>query len=577
MGPEEVTARANEAGEGPPTLAAAITRHREELIDRWAAQAEKAASARGLTQPDLRNLLPRYLAAIGAGSSAPEDLDEYVESHLAGRLRQGFDLPEMIEEFLLLESCANSLWISLPELERPADAERQRFSAIIQGSILRITGLFDEHMREDEQHEKRYLRLLQSIADDALRTPDAPLTSRLDEVLALFLEATGASAASLFLDEMKNEQLRRVASAGLAGTELEEFASSLAPHSLDGEVASKVEPTLIADLETTEHSVSDSLRHSGIHALVGIRLPPRRQLIGLLYLGLRDKRRFTAREVRRLEALADRLTLHLENASLYADLHRHIQELDVERELRERFVAILAHDLRGPLSTTKLSAQILLSDTPTASAQREVLERLLRNVERMERMIRDLLDISRVRAGELLPLRLDWCDLGALAHDVSEELSRLYGERFELAVPQRVRGIWSQEELRRALWNLAVNAVKYGDPETPITTRVEQTATGARVSIHNFGPSIEPAQQAVLFDAFTRLKATSLAKTGWGLGLALVRACADAHGGEVGVHSTAEAGTTFSISLPADSREFRPDLSAEQPSPAPTPTHSGPP
>jgi signal transduction histidine kinase len=175
----------------------------------------------------------------------------------------------------------------------------------------------------------------------------------------------------------------------------------------------------------------------------------------------------------------------------------------------------------------------------------------------MDRMIRDLLDVSRVRAGQRLPLRLEDCDLGAVAQEVIEDLSATHGHRFELAKHEVVRGIWSHDELHRALCNLGTNAVKYGGSDRPITIRVERTPGGARASVHNFGNPIPLEKQARLFDLYSRLREGS--GTGWGLGLALVRACAEAHGGKAAIgESSEEAGTTFTIDLPSDSRPFQP-------------------
>jgi signal transduction histidine kinase len=185
-------------------------------------------------------------------------------------------------------------------------------------------------------------------------------------------------------------------------------------------------------------------------------------------------------------------------------------------------------------------------------------------------MIRDLLDVSRVRAGKRLPLRLDACDLGAVAEEVVEELSAARGARFELVVPETVRGVWSSEELRRALWNMGVNATKYGALDRPITVRVERTRDGARVAVHNFGKPIAPEDLGGLFDLYSTLRASPRPGGGWGLGLALVRACAEAHGGTVNVESSEEAGTTFSIELPADSRPFQLIPSGDERAGAPT-------
>ena len=118
-----------------------------------------------------------------------------------------------------------------------------------------------------------------------------------------------------------------------------------------------------------------------------------------------------------------------------------------------------------------------------------------------------------------------------------------------------MRGFWSSDELRRALWNLATNAVKYGASDKPITISVTRTAQGAQASVHNWGRPIPRDEQNELFRPFSRTHAAQVGgQKGWGLGLTLVHGCAEAHGGRVSVESTEEAGTTFRLELPLDAR-----------------------
>lgn len=535
------------------SLAELIQSRRDEIVACWTAEAQKAASALGLGEPELSGLIPSFLNALSCG--AKTEAHECIDRHVAARMRCGFELAEIVEEFALLEKCVSTTWASMGAL--PSLEERSELDETIRSSIVLVSRLFHEHMRVEEQREKRFLRLLQDIAAAALRSSAAPFGSKLRDVLEILLEATGAHSISLVVFDPDSGAILTKASVGTADHELEELAVSLDPRSLVGKIAASAEPTKVSDVQTTDLGVSDALRHSGIHSILGVRLPPGRRLVGVLYVGLRENRPFGAREISRLETLGAALTLHLDNAKLYADLRSRIEELGVERDLREHFVAILAHDLRGPLSAAKMTTQLLVRRPERLDARRDLAVRVERNLDRIDRMIRDLLDVSRVRAGERLPLRLDSCDLGSVAMEVLEELCATHGDRFELVAPETVRGIWSQEELRRGLWNLGVNAVKYGAPDTPITLRVERTAGGARVSVHNFGNPIAPEDQAKLFDFYAQLKRDARTSDGWGLGLALVRACAEAHGGNVAVESSVDAGTTFSIDLPSDARPFQ--------------------
>jgi signal transduction histidine kinase len=249
------------------------------------------------------------------------------------------------------------------------------------------------------------------------------------------------------------------------------------------------------------------------------------------------------------------LTLHLDSAALLERLGDSVAALRRERDVRERFVSVLAHDLRGPLSAAKVAAHVLIQHPEKLDERRDLAIRIDRSIDRTDRMIRDLLDASRIRAGERLPLRLDACDLGAIAREVVDELSAIEGDRFILRAPGGARGVWSAEELRRALWNLVSNAVKYGAAERPIVVEIRASPGGVEASVHNEGEAIRPAEQARLFDAFSRTPSADASEQGgWGLGLTLVRGCAEAHGGTIQVESAPGKGTTFTLRLPWDSR-----------------------
>jgi signal transduction histidine kinase len=307
----------------------------------------------------------------------------------------------------------------------------------------------------------------------------------------------------------------------------------------------------------------DSLVIASDGSLLGIRLPRHHELLGVMYVGIRDARAFLPREVSRFIALGTRLALHLENAWLVAALREKVSALDAERLLREQFVSALAHDLRGPLSSARLVADLLGSEPKDSDTERELARRLSHNVERMEHMIRDLLDANRIRAGERLPLQVGPVDLVVLANEVADEARALHGDRFVVAAGEPVLGIWSGDELRRALWNLVTNAVKYGAPRLPITIIVERVDQLARISVHNVGEPIPAAEQTHIFDRYTRARSAQVSdRSGWGLGLTLVKGTAVAHGGHVSVESDRESGTTFTIEIPLDATQPRRDEAA---------------
>jgi signal transduction histidine kinase len=373
-----------------------------------------------------------------------------------------------------------------------------------------------------------------------------------------------AEAATLLLLDSDGRTLTTAVSVGLAEGMVEKHVTTSDPSSFVLHVATNEEPVAISNALTTELQVDEVLKRNGIHALLGLRIPRMNELKGVLYIGVTGSRLFSTRELRRIESLADRMTGHLDNARLYAklqetsrDLEEKVAALTIERTLRERFMSILAHDLRGPLTVAKIASVILASHPEKLDERRELAAKIDANIDRAERMIRDLLDANRIRANERLPLRLNECDLADLVRSLAEELSTIHGKRFILNFDHDVRGIWDAEQLRRAVWNLAINAVKYGAADKPITISAKHEAAAVELSVHNYGPAIPSKDQIYLFDPFARTRqAQSGGQIGWGLGLTLVRGCAEAHGGTVSVQSSTASGTTFTLHLPLDSRPY---------------------
>lgn len=236
-----------------------------------------------------------------------------------------------------------------------------------------------------------------------------------------------------------------------------------------------------------------------------------------------------------------------------------LAQLELERELREQFVSMLSHDLRNPLAAANISAQMLLRGTESRHQQSLAL-RIMSSVGRADKMIQDLLDVNRIRAGQRLPLNIVECDMRKIAEAAVEDMGSSHGDRFILIGDQEIRGFWSPDAIRRVLENLMSNALKYGDPQEKIVVAATKQGRKVRLAVHNKGDAIPPAEQATLFDVFRRAhSAQSSGKRGWGLGLALVRGISDAHFGQVSVESMPNKGTTFIIDMPLDARQSEAD------------------
>ncbi|WP_437610973.1 PAS domain-containing sensor histidine kinase [Sorangium sp. So ce834] len=231
------------------------------------------------------------------------------------------------------------------------------------------------------------------------------------------------------------------------------------------------------------------------------------------------------------------------------------QGAELERR-REQVLSRITHDLRSPLTAAMFYAESLELARAEHDTKR-LAGRIVRSLRRMDEMIRVLRDVQRLQAGHRLPLSLGACDLAAIAREVADDLSAFHDQHLVVQGEACVRGIWGEEELRRAIGILVSNALQHGARGAPVAITVEAAPELAVVAVRNEGPAIPSDDQARVFVPFFRAGASEAVPRGWGLGLAFLRGCAEAHGGRVRLESDAERGTTFILELPLDSSPYQ--------------------
>jgi signal transduction histidine kinase len=219
------------------------------------------------------------------------------------------------------------------------------------------------------------------------------------------------------------------------------------------------------------------------------------------------------------------------------------------QDIQELFLVTLTHDLRGPLNVVKMGTQLTLRRLEPEDTHVDVATRMISAVNRLDSMIQNLLDASRLRTGQSLIMKFEECNLEVLLQEVAEELSFAYGGRFVVVCDAQITTYCSPKEIRRVIENLAINAVKYGDPSTPITLTLGQTQTQVNLTIHNQGKPIALDAQSIIFQQFRRTICAE-DQTGWGLGLFLSKSIIEAHQGTLEVESGEGKGTSFIIKLP---------------------------
>ncbi|HEX4461598.1 MAG TPA: HAMP domain-containing sensor histidine kinase, partial [Polyangia bacterium] len=224
-------------------------------------------------------------------------------------------------------------------------------------------------------------------------------------------------------------------------------------------------------------------------------------------------------------------------------------ELRRRGEERERVMGVLGHDLRNPLTAIGMAALRLVRHG-LSPLQEELVTLVQGSVARMQRMISDLLDFSRVRAGGELPVaRQPHVALRTICADVVAELQLAHPERRIVAhFAGDGVGAFDPDRLAQVMSNVIGNALEHGGRQSPITVHIEEDADSVSLSVHNDGPVIDSAARAQLFEPFRR--GAGATEGGVGLGLFIVEHVVRAHGGRVEVMSSAKDGTTFRITIP---------------------------
>jgi signal transduction histidine kinase len=235
-----------------------------------------------------------------------------------------------------------------------------------------------------------------------------------------------------------------------------------------------------------------------------------------------------------LDALARRVAMALESARLF-------RELQAAVSVRDEFVSIASHELKTPLTALKMC---MFGFERFGGANERTATLAVRQVKRLETLVDQLLDVSRIRAGKL-ELDLATVDLSALAREAAEMMP---GRNVEVNAPDPVVGRWDRSRIHQVLVNLITNAVKYGRDQR-IDVDVRMNVDRAVLAVRDQGIGIEQSALERIFDRFERA-VSSKHFGGFGLGLWISREIVQAHGGSIRARSEVGTGSEFVVELP---------------------------
>ena len=336
---------------------------------------------------------------------------------------------------------------------------------------------------------------------------------------------------------------------------LRESAHGVGDDTVIGRAVIKGAPEQIPDLENVPDYPLPFVKAAGFRAMLAVPLMREDQLFGGLVVRRKEAGWFSKPVEKLLQTFATQSAVALHNAQLFREIEEKGRELQIANKHKSQFLANMSHELRTPLNAilgyTELILDSIYGDVPEKI--KEVLERLEKNGRHLLGLINDVLDLSKIEAGQLT-LSLNDYSMGEVVQTVFTSVEALALEKkleLKAEVPENLsiaRG--DEQRIAQVLLNLLGNAIKFTD-EGEVRVEVTESDETFIVSVADTGPGISEADQKIIFDEFQQTDGSSTReKGGSGLGLSIVKKIVEMHGGRIGVESDVGKGSTFRFTLP---------------------------
>jgi PAS domain S-box-containing protein len=432
-------------------------------------------------------------------------------------------------------------------------------------SEARLFGIL-EHSAADLKAMRRLNEIGARCAKDA---DGDDIESCLEEILRVAIEITGADKGNIQLLNTDSDSLRLVTQTGFEEPFLELFESCNNGDSACGVALQSKQRVVVENINESEIYLGkpalEAMRHADVLAVESVPLiSSAGKALGIISTHFSNAHRPSEQELRLMDLLArqtadylERKRVEGEREQLLAREHELRQTAEEANRLKDEFLAIMSHELRNPLNVILGYAELLLrmDEIKSAPHLHRMADAVKRNAVAQSKLIRDLLDLSRLRSGKLELNRETVSPVSSIENAI-ETVRMDAGEKgveIKVEAPDELLFVRADPvRLEQIIWNLLNNSVKFTPRGGSITVRLEEENDEIVLTVSDNGQGIDSSFLPHIFEIFRQADpGTSRAQQGMGIGLAVVQQLVELHGGSVSAYSAgAGKGARFTIRLP---------------------------